>query len=51
MKLRKSRSLRRSERKELNELRNLYINLMNGYCVNISPELVRLLMQKDWSNG
>ena len=51
MKLHKTKSLRRSERKELKALRNLYINLMSGVCVNISPELVKLLMEKDWSNG
>lgn len=49
--LHKSRSLRKSERQELEALRNLYVNLMSGVILNIDRDLVKLLMQKDWTDG
>ncbi len=35
---------------ELRQLRNLKRNIELGFVVNISPELLRLLMFKDWSD-
>lgn len=51
MRLRKSKSLRRAERKELESLRYLYLNLMSGAIKEIDPGLIKCLMEKDWTNG
>ena len=51
MNLFKSKRLKRAERKELKALRNLYVNLMSGAIKDIDPNLVRCLMEKDWTNG
>lgn len=36
---------------EIRKLRLLKKNLMSGVILRISPDLVRLLMEKDWRNG
>ena len=36
---------------EIRALRLLEKNLRSGVIVNISPELVELLMKEDWTNG
>ena len=38
----------KAEREELRQLRNLKYNLEAGIVLNISPELVRVLMNKHW---
>lgn len=37
--------------REIRELRTLKKNLDSGVIMNISPELVRVLMERDWANG
>jgi len=38
-------------RRRYERLMNLRRNLTSGAIVNVSRELVRLLMEKDWRNG
>ncbi len=38
----------KAEREELRQLRNLKYNLETGIVTSISPELVRVLMSKNW---
>lgn len=51
MRLRKTRALKEAERKELEALRYLYLNLMSGAIKTIDPGLIKCLMEKDWTNG
>jgi len=37
--------------RELEGLRNLRKNLESGVILRISKDLVRVLMEKDWTNG
>lgn len=37
--------------KELEDLRFLRRNLESGVIIRISPDLVKLLMERDWTNG
>jgi len=39
------------EYRELQCLRNLRHNLESGVIMSVSPDLVKLLMEKDWTNG
>ena len=38
----------RAEREELRQLRNLRDNLQSGIVYNISPEMMRVLMTRNW---
>ena len=38
----------KAELEELRQLRNLKYNLETGIVVNISSELIKILMTKDW---
>ncbi len=38
----------KAERDELQQLRNLKYNLETGIVTTISPELVKVLMSKNW---